>query len=538
MEKWWKEKAVYQIYPRSFLDTNGDGVGDIPGIIQKLDYLKELGIGTIWLSPVYKSPNEDNGYDISDYKGINPEYGTMADMDMLIAEAEKRGIKIVMDLVINHTSSQHEWFQKSREKVGEYADYYIWRQGKDGGLPNNWSSFFGEDAWEYDDKRGEYYLHLFAKGQPDLNYYNPKVLEEIEGIMKFWLDKGVGGFRCDVINVIYKSSLEDGKKSLFLTGSEHYISQEGNHEILRRLRKDVLSKYDCFAVGETTFVTPKMGKDLCDSSRGELDMIFFFEHMDVDQFMVKWFPRKFRPKKFFEVISKWQNAMEWSANYFENHDQPRSISRFADDGAYHDESSKMLCTLLLTLRGTPFIYEGQEIGMTNYPFRGLDEVQDIEAHNIMALAKRLHIPKWYRQKMLDRACRDNGRTPMQWTAGKNGGFTDGKPWLVVNPNCSKINVEAQLGDGKSVFSYYKNMLGLRGGSNVLKYGSFAPVKMTKKLFIYKREYEGKELIILLNFAGKSIKQEYSGKVLISNYENSEQNILRPYEAIVLKGAVE
>ncbi|MEX1376266.1 MAG: alpha-glucosidase [Eubacteriales bacterium] len=535
MENWWKERAVYQIYPRSFNDTNGDGVGDIPGIIEKLDYLRDLGIGVIWLSPVYKSPNEDNGYDISDYRDINPEYGTMADMDMLIAEAAKRDIKIIMDLVINHTSSQHEWFQKALAGDEKYRDYYIWREGKDGKEPNNWTSFFGGSTWELDEKSGEYYLHLFAKGQPDLNYYNPKVLEEIKDIMHFWLKKGIAGFRCDVINIIYKSSLEDGKSKLILTGSEYYISQQGTHDILKELRRDVLSHYDCFSVGETVFVTPKMGKELCDAQRGELDMIFSFEHMEVDQFFVKWFPRKFRPKKFFEVIVKWQDAMEWCANYFENHDQPRSVSRFCDDKNYHDVSAKMLSTMLLSLRGTPYIFQGQEIGMTNYDFKSLDEIEDVETHNIMKEAKNMGLPKWYRWKMIRRACRDLSRTPMQWTDGKNGGFTDGKPWLVVNENCKTINAAAQVGDEKSIYSYYKKMIELKRTNEVLKYGDFRPVKMTKNVFIYTREYDGKKLSILLNFTDKSIKQNYSGKVLISNYEDRAENTLRPYEAIIIEG---
>lgn len=293
MIKWWKERVVYQIYPRSFKDTNGDGIGDIQGIIRHLDELSDLGVGIIWLSPVYPSPNADYGYDISDYYDINPEYGTMADMELLIKEANKRDIRIIMDLVINHTSDEHAWFQQSRDKNSPYRDYYIWRPGKNGKPPNNWTGFFAEDCWEYDDKSGEYYLHLFSKKQPDLNYNNPKVLEEVKNILRFWLDKGISGFRCDVINLLYKTSLKDGKKRLALTGSEHYISQEGTHEILRSLRCDVLDHYDCFTVGETVFVTPETAKDLCDAKRGELDMLFSFEHMEVDQFYVKWFKRKY-----------------------------------------------------------------------------------------------------------------------------------------------------------------------------------------------------------------------------------------------------
>jgi len=537
MGDWWKYKVVYQIYPRSFNDTNGDGIGDIPGIIEKLDYLKELGIGIIWLSPVYSSPNEDNGYDISDYRDINTEYGTMADMDELIAEANERDIKIIMDLVINHTSKDHEWFQKSRDKDSEYRDYYIWRKGEREKLPNNWTSFFGGDCWEYDEKSGEYYLHLFAKGQPDLNYYNPKVLDEVKDIMKFWLDKGIGGFRCDVINIIYKSSLEDGKRKLILTGSEHYLSQEGTHDILRTLRKDVLDKYDCFTVGETVFVTPKMGKDLCDESRKELDMIFSFEHMEIDQFFVKWFPRKFRPKKFFKTIAKWQNSLEWSANYLENHDQPRSVSRFGNDKEYHNLSAKMIATMLLALKGTPFIYQGQEIGMINFDFESLDGIVDVETHNIMKQAKELHIPKWYRWKMIKRGSRDNARTPVQWNSSKNGGFTKGKPWLNVNNNFSYINAEDQIKDENSILNYYKELIELREKNDILKYGDFKAVKITKALFVFERIYKDKSITIILNFKNKAVKHRYAGNIILSNYGGNKDFTIRPYEALIIEGGI-
>ena len=538
MYNWWNERVVYQIYPRSFNDTNDDGIGDIPGIIEKLDYLKDLGVGIVWLSPVYASPNEDNGYDISDYRAINPEYGTMADMDKLISEAQKRDIKIIMDLVINHTSKDHEWFQKSRDKNSEYRDYYIWRKGKDGKRPNNWTSFFGGECWEYDEKSGEYYLHLFAKGQPDLNYYNPKVLEEIKDIMRFWLDKGIGGFRCDVINIIYKTSLNDGKPKLILTGSEHYLSQEGTHEILRTLRKEVLDNYDCFSVGETVFVTPKMGKDLCDKDRKELDMIFYFEHMEIDQFLVKWFPRKFRPKKFFETIVKWQNALEWCANYLENHDQPRSVSRLGDDEAYHELSAKMLATFILTLKGTAFIYQGQEIGMTNFDFTTLDEIMDIETHNIMEVAKKLHLPKWYRWKMIRRGSRDNGRTPMQWDSSANGGFTGGKPWLGVNKNYVNINAKSQENDKNSILSYYKELIEIRAKSDVLKYGEFKAVKMTRNVFAFERIYNDRMFTVILNFSDKDIKMRYTGSIVLSNYDNESNGTLRPYEALIVEGGIQ
>ena len=306
MRNWWKEEVVYQIYPRSFKDSNNDGIGDIKGIISKLDSLKDLGIGIIWLSPVYKSPNQDNGYDVADYLSINPEYGTMKDMDLLLVEANKRNIKIVMDLIINHTSDQHEWFQKSTKGVQPYKDYYIWKDPKNGREPSNWSSFFTGKAWEYNKKRNQYYLHLFAKGQPDLNYHNPKVIEEVKDIIRFWLDKGVKGFRCDVINILYKSTLENGKKQLALRGLEHYLSQEGNHKILQELRRDVFDKYDCFTVGETILVDLDTARRLTNENNKELNMLFAFEHMEADQYLIKWFKRKFNPKKFFLTLSKWQ----------------------------------------------------------------------------------------------------------------------------------------------------------------------------------------------------------------------------------------
>jgi oligo-1,6-glucosidase len=534
LAQWWRDRVVYQIYPRSFADTNADGVGDIPGIIAHLDDLKDLGIGILWLGPMYRSPDADNGYDISDYRSVDPKYGTMADMDRLICEAARRDIKLVMDLVINHTSDEHEWFIQSRDKASPYRDYYIWKPGKNGGPPNNWTSFFGEGCWEYDEKSGEYYLHLFAKKQPDLNYNNPKVLEEIKGVMRFWLGKGVSGFRCDVINVICKSSLEDGKKSLILTGHEHYISQPGAHEILKTLRREVLSQYDCFAVGETVFVTPQMGRDLADESRGELDMIFSFEHMETDQFIVKWFKRRFHAGRFGRTLAKWQEALEWNANYLENHDQPRSVSRFGNDREFWAPSAKLLCVLLLTLRGTPFIYQGQEIGMTNFDFTSMQQIKDIESTNIYKLAKKLHIPAFWRWRMIRATSRDNARTPMQWNGGANAGFTSGEPWIGVNGNLKRINREAQTADPDSVLNFYKRMIALRADDDTLKYGAFRFAAASKHLFSYLREYEGKTYRILLNFGTKKIQAQGGGAVLLSNYGRaSYDGILRPYEAVIL-----
>ncbi len=535
MAKWWQERVVYQIYPRSFQDTNGDGIGDIPGIISRLDTLEDLGVGIIWLSPVYPSPNADNGYDISDYCDIHPEFGTMADMENLIAEAGKRDIRIVMDLVINHTSDEHKWFIQSRDKESPYRDYYIWRPGVNGRPPNNWTSFFGEDCWEYDEKSGEYYLHLFAKKQPDLNWRNPRVMEDIKSIMRFWLDKGIAGFRCDVINVLYKSSLENGKKKLILTGSEHYVSQEGTHKILQELRRDVLDNYDCFTVGETVFVTPETGNMLCCENRRELDMIFSFEHMETDQYIVKWFKRSFHAGRFAQVISKWQNALEWNANYLENHDQPRSVSRFGSDGQYHVQSAKLLCTLLLTLRGTPFIYQGQEIGMTNFDFTGMDQIQDVESHNIYRLITRLHFPAPLRWRMIKATSRDNARTPVQWDNSPNAGFTTGKPWLDINGNYTSINMASQINDPESIRNYYRKVIALRKKEQLLIYGSFVPLKISKELFIYKRELDGRSMTILLNFSSRQQITGHNGTVILSNYDReSFDGSLKPYEAVILE----
>ncbi len=533
MEKWWQERVVYQIYTRSFQDTNGDGIGDIPGIIARLKELSDLGVGVIWLSPVYPSPNVDNGYDISDYRGIHPEYGTMEDMVQLIDEASKLDIKIIMDLVINHTSNEHPWFQQSRDKNSPYRDFYIWRPGRNGKVPNNWTSFFGEDCWEYDEKSGEYYLHLFAREQPDLNWHNPKVFKEIKDVLQFWLDKGISGFRCDVINILHKTSLDNGKKKLVLTGSEHYLSQEGTHEILRTLRREVLDQYDCFTVGETVFVTPQMGKELCDESRHELNMVFSFEHMETDQILVKWFKRKFHAGRFASTIAKWQNSIEWNANYLENHDQPRSVSRFGNKDIYWAQSSKLLCTLLLTLRGTPYIYQGQEIGMTNFDFTGMEQIKDVESHNIYRMAKRLHIPARLRWRMIQATSRDNARTPVQWNDSHNAGFTTGKPWLSINQNYPRINVASQMKAPDSVRSYYKTMIATRAGSDVLKFGLFVPVKISKHLFIYKREFNGQSLMVMLNFSSHIQKISFTGNVVLSSYgRKNYDGILQPYEAVL------
>lgn len=535
---WWKQKIIYQIYPMSFCDSNGDGIGDLPGIISRLDYLQRLGVGALWLSPVYPSPNKDNGYDISDYCEIHPNYGTLADMDRLIAEAKKRDIRIIMDLVINHTSDRHEWFQKSRRREEPYTDFYIWRKGEKGKKPTNWGSFFGEDCWEYDEVRGEYYLHLFAKEQPDLNYHNEKVIAAIEDVMRFWLDRGVAGFRCDVINIIYKETIKNGRWRPALTGCEYYLSTPGCHRVLHRLNRDVLSRYDAFTVGETVFVTPKMADDLVNPQREELCTVFSFEHMETDCFKIKWFLRKFKPDRFFACLTKWQNALPWNTVYFENHDQPRSVSRYGNDAEYHDQSAKALATLLLTLRGTPFLYEGEEIGMTNFDFPDMEKVRDVESINIWNMGKRLHLPYGLRWRMIKTKSRDNARTPMQWDDSINGGFSAGTPWLSVNGNYFRINVKRQEDDPGSVLSYYRQLIAFRNGSRVLQEGDVTELYRKNGVYAYRRACDGEALTIVISLAEGERKNPASGEVVYSNYgRETAPARLAPYEALVLREVV-
>ncbi|MDR1445843.1 MAG: alpha-glucosidase [Treponema sp.] len=567
MKEWWKERIVYQIYPRSFQDSNGDGIGDIPGIISRLDELQALGAGIIWLSPVYPSPDADNGYDIKDYRAIDPKFGSMADMERLIAEAGKRDIKIIMDLVINHTSDEHEWFQKSRDPKSPYRDYYIWRPGKGGrrgtkkDKPNNWTGFFMNEVWEYDETSGEYYLHLFDRKQPDLNYRNSKVIEEIKGILRFWLDKGIAGFRCDVINILYKTSLEDGKKSIAVAGIEHYKDQEGNHRILQELRRDVLDKYDCFTVGEAVMADLSGSKLLCDAERRELNMIFYFEHLEVDRVLARFIPKKFKPQKLLDVLTKWQQGLEWNAVYLENHDQSRIVSHYGDDKNYWERSAKLLAVLELTLRGTVFIYQGQEIGMTNFDFRSLKELNDVESRNLDALMKKMHIPGFLRWKWVRASSRDNSRTPVQWSAAFNAGFTSGKPWIGVNSNYTRINYESQKQNPASVLNFYKKLIALRRSSECLKYGAFERVlsggepggeasgtayssgsaegsrPLPGNLVAYRRSLGGEVYTVVLNFSRRFVRVPLrfpGAEIVISNTDRTVwSDRLEPWEAVVL-----
>lgn len=532
---------VYQIYPRSFADSNGDGIGDIPGIVSKLDYLKGLGVSIIWLSPVYPTPNADFGYDISDYCSINPEFGTLEDMDRLIAEAGRRSIKIIMDLVVNHTSDEHPWFKASKDKDSPYHDYYIYRKGKKPGVPpNNWTSNFGGPAWEYVPSLDEWYLHLFSKKQPDLNWHNPKVLEEVEAILRFWLDRGIYGFRCDVINQIYKESLDDGKWKPWLIGQEHYLMKEGNHEILRRLHEDVFSRYDCMTVGETYDVDYANARRFLD---GELDMVFQFDTMGADKRLLPIFVRKHWKKRFKKTLVEWEKQVDWNAVYFENHDQKRSISRFVNP-RYRDLGAKMLATLLLTLRGTPFIYQGEEIGMADFhrPFKK-KEFKDPVNFWLYGLLRKLGFGEKRSLRYVNNMNRDHARLPMQWSDCPAAGFSSNQAtWLPVNDDYKSYNVKIESDDPNSILSYYKKLIALRKSDPALVRGSFEAIDTSSDIFAYYRLNDGNIRFVLVNLSDRRVVlprsiSEMRGKVLLSNYEGAGftfKKFLRPYESLIVE----
>jgi oligo-1,6-glucosidase len=485
-QKWWKEAVVYEIYPRSFMDSNGDGIGDLNGIIQKLDYLKNLGIDVIWLCPIYDSPNADNGYDIRDYRKIMAEFGTMEDFDRLLACAHAKGIRVVMDLVVNHTSDEHEFFQKSKQTPeNEYRDYYIWREGKDGKEPNNWGSIFGGSAWKYEESVGQYYLHLFAEKQPDLNWENEKLRNQIYDMMKWWLDKGIDGFRMDVINCISKDQrFPDGQivsGSQYASSFAYTANRPRVHEFLQEMNRKVLSHYDIMTVGETGGVTTEEAIKYTAEDRHELNMVFQFEHIDLGMNENgKWNDIPVPIDKFKKLITKWQtelNGKAWNSLFLSNHDQPRQVSRFGDDGKYRVESAKLLGTLLHTLQGTPFIYQGEELGMTNVKFDSIEDYRDIETLNIYKeFTQRDPNSKDEIMRYIHKKSRDNARTPMQWSNSANAGFTSGKPWIKVNPNYTEINVEDEIKDKNSVLNYYKKLIRLRRQYEVIVYGDFEVVK--------------------------------------------------------------
>jgi oligo-1,6-glucosidase len=520
------------------MDSNNDGIGDILGIISKLEYLSNLGVDYIWLSPVFKSPGIDNGYDISDYYSINEMFGTLSDIKKLISKAKTYNIKIIMDLVVNHTSTENEWFIKSKDINSKYHNYYIWENGKNNNTqaPNNWQSAFGGPAWEFDKEVNKWYLHLFAKEQADLNWKNEDVYQEVKKILEFWLDLGVKGFRCDVINQIYKTTLDDGKKQPFQTGFEHYGNQKGMHDILKRLNSEVFEKYDALMIGETDRVTIFNGQEFL---KNELDMFFSFEHVVINMAKIPVFRKRYNPNKLISILSNWQNNISWNTIYFENHDRHRSINQFGNTKKYYKESSKALSTLLLTLKGTPFIYQGEEIGMTDSkPFK-IDEIDDIAAKTVNSIVKKipvLNLP-FIRKKLVNNVNRDHERTPMQWNSDINAGFSKAKnTWLKVNPNYLKINVNNELNDSNSIYNYYKKLIGIRKNSAALSHGDINIIKSTKGLFVYRRTSEKDSYLIIVNMEKKKHKFVFdSSKIIINNYTYIDKNTLHPYQAIVLKG---
>ena len=544
---WWKEAVIYQIYPRSFMDSNGDGIGDLQGIISRLDYLKYLGIDVIWLSPVYKSPNDDNGYDISDYQDIMDEFGTMEDFDELLAAAHARGIKIVMDLVVNHTSDEHQWFVESQKsKDNAYRDYYIWREGKDAQTPpNNWGSCFGGSAWQYDEKTGMYYLHLFSKKQPDLNWDNPKVRGEVFDMMTWWCDKGIDGFRMDVISMISKTKeMPDGKNGDF---GPYCIHGPNVHHYLREMNEKVLSKYDIMTVGETAGVTTTLAQQYAGEDAHELDMVFQFEHVEGDGKYGKWTDEKIPLVTLKKTLSRWQTELygkAWNSLFWDNHDQPRAVSRFGDDRPmYREVSAKMLATCLHMLQGTPYIYQGEELGMTNYPFQRPSDFRDIESVNAYrewcSEGRLSHEVFW---PCITFKSRDNARTPAQWDDSPHAGFTTGTPWIEVNPNYTEINAKAETADPDSVFHYYKKLIALRKAYPVVVYGKYeAMMEDSEELYVYTRAFENESLLVVCSFCDHdtnfTLPAEFAGaSCLICNVENeygSPKMTLKPYEAFVL-----
>ncbi|MCI8709006.1 MAG: alpha-glucosidase [Dorea sp.] len=548
---WWKEAVIYQIYPRSFMDSNGDGIGDLKGITSRLDYLKYLGIDVIWLSPVYQSPNDDNGYDISDYQAIMEEFGTMEDFDEMLDAAHKRGIRIVMDLVVNHTSDEHRWFMESRSgKDNPYRDYYIWREGKDAETPpNNWGSCFGGSAWQYDETTAMYYLHLFSKKQPDLNWDNPDVRKKVFDMMTWWCDKGIDGFRMDVISLISKTKeMPDGKINGFYGDYGPYCVHGPNvHRYLQEMNEKVLSKYDIMTVGETPGVTPELAKQYAGEDTHELNMVFQFEHVDTAGKYGKWTDEKMPLKKLKDIMSRWQTELygeAWNSLFWDNHDQPRAVSRFGDDRPqYRDAAAKMLATCLHMMQGTPYVYQGEELGMTNYPFQSPADFRDIESINAYRewceSGKAAHEDFWPCMLFISR---DNARTPVQWDNSKNAGFTSGTPWIPVNPNYTEINAKAETADPDSVFHYYKKLIALRKQNPIIVYGKYEPLlKDSEELFVYTRTLGGEKLFVACNFTDKetslSLPEEFIGRDrLISNMENDysrREIVLKPYEAFAL-----
>lgn len=549
---WWKESVVYQIYPRSFCDSNGDGVGDLNGIRSKLDYLVELGVNVVWLSPVYKSPNDDNGYDIADYQAIMDEFGTMADFDALLAEAHEKGLKIVMDLVVNHTSDEHAWFVESRSsRENDKRDFYIWREGKDGNPPTNWGSSFSGSAWEWDETTGMYYLHFFSKKQPDLNWANPRVRDAVFQMMTWWCEKGIDGFRMDVISMISKPEepWADGPVHGGLYADPFYITCNGPHvhEYLEEMRRKVLSRYDLMTVGETAGVTIEEAKKYASADQSELNMVFQFEHVGLDGGLSdKWAKGPISLPALKENLTKWQKALDgvaWNSLFFCNHDQPRVVSRLGDESP---ASAKCIATMLHMMQGTPYVYQGEELGMTNCPFGPIENYRDIESINAYKELTEagLRQPEELLECIAYKS-RDNARTPMQWDGGENAGFTSGTPWIMLNPNYKTINAKAEMADPDSVFHYYRKLIALRRGSpwsDVIVYGNYELLAPEDEaVYAYTRELDGQKLLVVCNLSPKAVTFQVpdevswkGGELIIGSMggELGREMNLQPWQASV------
>nr|WP_154894052.1 alpha-glucosidase [Paenibacillus xylanexedens] len=545
---WWKEAVAYQIYPRSFMDSNGDGIGDIKGIISKLDYIQDLGIDLIWICPMYKSPNDDNGYDISDYCSIMDEFGTMAEFDQLLKEVHHRGMKLIMDLVINHTSDEHPWFIESRSSQDSpKRDWYIWRDGKNGEEPNNWESIFGGSAWEYDEVSGQYYLHLFSKKQPDLNWANENVRKSIYEMMNWWLDKGIDGFRVDAISHIHKEEglldmpVKEGFK--YISSFEKHMNVKGIQRYLQEMKEETLSKYDVVTVGEANGVKVEDQEDLYDwicEVRGKFNMVFQFEHLDLWKNSTD---RQLDVPKLKNVLTKWQKSLEgigWNALFIENHDQPRKVSSWGNDAEYWYESSTALGAMYFFMQGTPFIYQGQEIGMTNVAYPSIEDYNDVADRNLYQIKREEGMSHEEIMNIIWASSRDNSRTPMQWSSAEQAGFTNGTPWLKVNDNYVHINVEKQLQDPRSILHFYKRMIQLRKEHDTLTYG-FYELLMPEhpSVFAYTRTLADQQVLVVVNLSDQAVElkeEEHSlnfSEIWLTNYEDSKlPRVLRPYETIV------
>ena len=544
MKKWWKEKIAYQIYTRSFMDSNEDGIGDLRGIILKLDYLKDLGIDIIWISPMYKSPNDDNGYDISDYQDIMDEFGTMKDFDDLLEEVHKRDMKLVIDLVINHTSDEHSWFLESRSsKDSKKRDWYIWKEGKDNKEPNNWESIFKGSAWEYDDLTGEYFLHLFSRRQPDLNWENEDMRKEIYKMMNWWLDKGIDGFRVDAISHIKKeeglNDMENPNNLKYVPSFDKHMNVSGIHSYLEEIKNNTYSKYDIMTVGEANGVSSDEAKLWVGENEGKFNMLFQFEHLDL------WNSKEFSLPNLKKILNKWQVALEddgWNALYIENHDITRVVSSWVNDKEYIKESAKSIGLAYFMQKGTPFIYQGQEIGMTNIYLDSIEDYKDVRAKNEYNKMKSEGFTDKEILDYLYKTSRDNNRTPMQWNSSENAGFTTGKPWIKINKNYKEINVEKQLNDENSILNFYKKMIKLKKEYEGLIYGKFNLIlEEDENIFAYERIYNDELFLIVCNISDKNINFKYKNtlrNVLLSNYyvkcEETNDVNLRPWECILYK----